>query len=207
MLSAHNLACERGGRELFAGLSFAIAPGELLHIRGVNGSGKTTLLRALCGLSLPASGEIHWDGVAINACRETFHRQLLYLGHRHGLLADLSPIENLASYAALHAQSASPVATVLAEVGLAGHLHAPIKHLSQGQQRRAALARLSLQDAQLWILDEPFTALDTDAVDWLLGRIGEHLAQGGMAILTTHQESGITRHVSREIHLVSGVLL
>lgn len=203
MLSVHNLACERGGRELFSNLNFELHPGELLYIRGANGSGKTTLLRALCGLTLPSQGEIRWNGRAPSQQSEQFHQQLCYLGHRNGLYGDLTAIENLQADHALHAHTEhNTVNECLQQAGLAARIHVPVRHLSQGQQRRVALAKLLCRRSSLWILDEPFTALDTDAVNWLIEVIGQHLARKGMIVMTTHQDTAVSRHVTREVVLL-----
>ncbi|MGD8514092.1 MAG: cytochrome c biogenesis heme-transporting ATPase CcmA [Granulosicoccaceae bacterium] len=206
MLSAHNLACERGGRVLFANLDFSLDRGDLLHIRGANGSGKTTLLRTLCGLSQPAQGEILWNDRAIADTRENFHANLCYIGHRNGLHGDLTPLENLQSHCALHGQhDADTAQNVLTDSGLVELLHTPVKHLSQGQQRRVALADMLLRNTMLWILDEPFTALDVAAVDWLIARIVMHLANGGMIIMTTHQETAVREHITHEVVLMAEI--
>jgi heme exporter protein A len=206
MLSAHNLACERGGRVLFANLDISLDHGELLHIRGANGSGKTTLLRTLCGLSQPAQGEVHWNGQPIASTRENYHANLCYLGHGLGLHGDLTPLENLQSQCALHGHhNAEAIGTVLADAKLTAQQHLPVRHLSQGQQRRVALANLLLQNGTLWILDEPFNALDVDAVDWLIAKIAMHLEKGGMIVMTTHQETAVREHVTREVVLMAEI--
>lgn len=205
MLSAHNLACERGGRVLFANLDFSLEHGDLLHIRGANGSGKTTLLRTLCGLSQPAQGEVQWHGQPLTATRENYHANLCYLGHRLGLHGDLTPVENLQSQCALHGHhNVESIHSILVDAELTGQQHIPVRQLSQGQQRRVALANLLLQNGTLWILDEPFNALDMGAVDWLITKIAMHLANGGMIVMTTHQETAVSAHVTREVVLMAG---
>ena len=154
------LSCVRGDRTLFCDLAFDLEAGELLHLKGENGSGKTTLLRALAGLLLPESGEIRWHGENIRRLREEYSRHLLYLGHLNGIKGDLTAVENLRIAAVLDGfrLTESRAWEVLGEIGLRGHEDLPSKHLSQGQKRRVALARLLVNRASLWILDEPFTA-------------------------------------------------
>jgi heme exporter protein A len=192
LLEVVNLACARGDRPLFRDLSFAVNPGELLHVRGENGSGKTTLLRALCGLSLPASGEIRWNGQAIQEQPETYRKQLCYIGHGNAIHGDLTPIENLQFEACIGAEDRIDAKPALDAQGLGRVASLPAKLLSQGQKRRVALARLTVLQRALWVLDEPFTALDVRAVDRLLATLARHLARGGLCILTSHQEVAVT---------------
>jgi heme exporter protein A len=179
----------RGDRVLFRDLTFALSAGSLLHLKGRNGSGKTTLLRALANLLMPESGQILWDGEPIRKLREDYTRHLLYLGHLNGIKGDLTAVENLRIAATLdgHRLDEQRAWQILGDIGLRGHEDLPTKYLSQGQKRRVALARLFANNAQLWILDEPFTALDVAAVDLLQRLIGRHVENGGIAILTTHQ--------------------
>ncbi|MES2584952.1 MAG: cytochrome c biogenesis heme-transporting ATPase CcmA [Pseudomonadota bacterium] len=189
MLSAHGLSCVRGERRLFAKLDLAVEAGQWLHVRGENGAGKTSLLRLLAGLAHPAEGEVRWCGQSIHAADSIYRSKLLFFGHHGALKEDLSARENL-SFAAAMDGAALPQAQALAalhRVGLRGREDLPIRVLSAGQKRRVMLARLATRNASLWVLDEPFTALDTKAVDLLATLITEHLAQGGMAVLTSHQ--------------------
>ena len=188
MLEVVNLACVRGDRPLFRDLSFALAPGELLHVRGENGSGKTTLLRALCGLSQPAGGEVRWNGLSIREQAETYREQLCYIGHGNAIHGDLTPVENLQFEACLGAEDRIDAKPALESSGLGRVANLPAKLLSQGQKRRVALARLAVLERALWVLDEPFTALDIRAVDRLLVTLARHLDLGGLCILTSHQE-------------------
>lgn len=194
MLEASKLACRRGDRLLFSGLSFQVEPSTLLHIEGHNGSGKTTLLRTLCGLSSADEGEIRWRGVSISADVEAYHGELLYFGHLNGIKSDLTGIENLriASALAGHPVPEADLWTALEHMGLGGFEDLPTKVLSQGQKKRVALAKLLISRATLWVLDEPFTALDVDAVDFLQTRIAHHVEAGGICILTTHQAVQLT---------------
>jgi len=191
MLQAESLACERGGRLLFKSLEFALAPGTLLRVVGPNGAGKTSLLRILCGLARPAAGRVLWSGEDAHALGEEYSRRLLYLGHLSAIKEDLTPRENLRFALRLAGLESPPAALddALAQLGLAGREDVPARYLSQGQKRRAALARLALSQAlPLWILDEPLAALDVAAIDTVLALVGAHLADGGIAVLTTHQE-------------------
>lgn len=203
MLEVADLECRRGDRLLFSGLSFALEAGTLLHVRGRNGSGKTTLLRALCGLLAPDAGTILWNGEDTRRLREDFHTDTLYFGHLNGIKADLTGLENLRVAATLDGDRVEDdrLWEALAQMGLAGFEDLPTKVLSQGQKKRVALARLLLSEAPLWILDEPFTALDVDAVDQLQILIAEHVASDGLVILTTHQEVPLTSGQIRRLHL------
>ena len=205
MLNVVELECVRGDRCLFSGLSFSLSEGTLLHVHGPNGSGKTTLLRAIAGLVLPEQGEIQWHGRDTRKQRDEFNRELLYLGHHYGLKFELTGYENLQIFARLGGFEISEhqVEEALTKMGLARCVELPVKVLSQGQKRRVALARLLLQPAGLWILDEPFTALDVGAVSMLQDLIKEHVNQGGMAMLTTHQEVDIDAGQIQHIHLGS----
>lgn len=189
MLSAHEIECIRGTRRLFAGVSFALAPGECLFVQGPNGSGKTSLLRILCGLARPESGEVRWNAEPIAALAEEYRAALAYCGHANALKDDLTPSENLLAAAALAGQPAGREAArgALDALGV-GHLDAlPVRALSQGQKRRVALARLALAQRRLWILDEPLTSLDVGAADTLAALVDAHLERGGIAVLTSHQ--------------------
>lgn len=194
MLDVVDLECVRGDRRLFSGLSFSLEAGTLLHLHGHNGSGKTTLMRTLCGLVLPTAGEISWDGESIRKQGEEYRRDLVYIGHKSGIKDDLTGVENLRISCALDGVPVSEKEAwdSLEKMGLNGHEDLPARVLSQGQTRRVALARLLVNKARIWILDEPFTALDKAAVAFLQSVIRAHVDDGGMVILTTHQEVKIT---------------
>ena len=191
MLEAVDLECRRGGRTLFRGLSFALKRGELLRIAGANGSGKTSLLRLLCGLLTPEAGEVRWKGVPILGLREEYSRELVYLGHAPAVKDDLTAAENLSIAARLSGLSPS-ADSVEAALELFEVPALPVRKLSQGQKRRAALARLPLSTAaRLWLLDEPFNALDAGGVALLKGLIDRHVGAGGVVAYTTHQDPGL----------------
>ena len=189
MFSVSNLSCSRGGKRLFSGVSFTLQPGQWLHLEGDNGVGKTSLLRLACGLSALEDGEITWNHQAVVQNPEAFRADLAYLGHQLALKEDLTPLENLRADAAVAGRPLKPedALKALAQLGLRGREHLPVRVLSQGQKRRTALARLLVSSAKLWILDEPFVALDTAAQNALTQIINGHLAHQGMVLLTSHQ--------------------
>ena len=189
MLSVSQLSCRRGSKTLFADVSFSLAPGQALHLEGDNGVGKTSLLRIVCGLSAPESGSVRWGECTTEQDPAAFHSALFYLGHALSLKEELTALENLMADAAVAGRSlAMPQAMVaLARMGLRGREHLPLRVMSQGQKRRTALARLWASQAPLWVLDEPFVALDAQAVDGLRTLLAEHVAQGGMVLFTSHQ--------------------
>jgi heme exporter protein A len=198
MLEVKDLACQRGDRLLFRRLNLEVREGELLRVLGANGVGKTSLLRLLCGLATPELGEIRWRGEAIRHERESFNASLLYLGHAPALNDLLTPLENLrfACAAAGDAVSEADCHAALTRIGLARQLDLPARVLSQGQRRRVGLARLFLaRQRRLWILDEPFTALDVAAVSELAAVIAEHAATGGMVVFTSHQDAAFSMPV------------
>ena len=203
MLEVAGLSCVRGDRRLFSDLSFTLDTGELLHLHGHNGSGKTTLMRTLCGLMRESAGEIRWDGRSIHKLGEEYTAEVVYVGHKNGIKDDLTGVENLRVGAALDGYPVTETQAwdALARMGLKGHEDLPSRVLSQGQKRRVSLARLLLNKSRLWVLDEPFTALDVAAVEFLQSIIRDHLNRGGMVILTTHQEVGITREQVKELRL------
>ena len=189
MLETLNLECTRADRPLVTNLSFALGAGELLHVAGSNGSGKTTLLRTLCSLSRHSAGEIRWHGISIDTLGDEYRRHLAYVGHSDALQGELSGEENLRIAAGLVGPvDASAIRDALERVGLRNIGDLPAKILSQGQKRRLALARLPLLARTLWILDEPFSALDAHSVRRLEGLLAEHLDAGGMIVITSHQE-------------------
>lgn len=205
MLEVVDLVCVRGERRLFQDLSFSLAAGELLYVHGPNGSGKTTLLRSLCGLALPEAGEIRWRGQNIRRLKEEYHREMTYVGHLNGVKDELTAFENLRVVGQLNGVDASEERALhaLRRMELSACAELPGKALSQGQKRRVALARLLLAPRVLWIMDEPFNALDVKAVGMIQAVLSEHLDNGGMVVLTTHQEVEIVNYRARHIHLGS----
>lgn len=187
-LEADRLECQRGGRVLFENLSFSLRAGEALLVEGENGSGKTSLLRLLSGLSRPVSGEVRWQGKTIDSQRAEYARDMAWLGHQHGVKPELKAFENLAFAAALRGEARREgIERTLETVGLGEQAEVAGRALSAGQKQRLALARLLLSRARLWILDEPFTALDTAGGELVRSLIERHLAEGGLAVLTSHQ--------------------
>ncbi len=198
LLRVDDLFCERDERVLFDGLSFELSAGEVVQIEGQNGSGKTTLLRILSGLSNHFEGDIFWKGEPMADVRENFRQELLYFGHHPGVKAILTPEENLNWYAAMHSGiDREKIAYALEKVGLAGFEDSPCHTLSAGQNRRVSLARLYLSQAKLWILDEPFTAIDKQGVAEKEALVLEHAKQGGCVILTTHHQLGVGDQIRR----------
>ena len=194
MLTISNISCIRGGSPLFAPVSFSISPGQALHIEGDNGIGKTSLLRVICGLSEADSGEVLWNASPLNRQHpdavENFRSSLCYIGHTLSLKDELSAPENLLIDAQLFGRSLplTEVLGALRAMGLSQWTHLPLRVLSQGQKRRTTLARLPLSSAKLWVLDEPFVALDEHSFNNLRALLAQHLQQGGMLLFTSHQQ-------------------
>jgi len=198
VLQTAGLAGQRGNRALFEGLNLQLAPGSVTWLRGRNGRGKTTLLRMLAGLSTPMAGSLHTAGRTLREGGPGWRRQWLYIGHQNALKDDLSASEALRFLAQLHGlpTSDAELEAALRRLGIYNRRHAPVRTLSQGQRRRVALARLVLQRASpLWLLDEPFDALDTEGIVALNGVISEHAAAGGCVLLTSHQPLSLSAPV------------
>jgi heme exporter protein A len=193
MLTISNISCVRGHKPLFAPVSFSLQDGQALHLEGDNGVGKTSLLRIICGLSPADSGEVLWNGVALNRQHpevvEAFRASLCYVGHNLSLKDELTPIENLLFDAQVTGRSLSREKGMdaLRKMGLNNRTHLPLRVLSQGQKRRTALACLSVTDAKLWVLDEPFVALDPQSLDYLRAILADHVQQGGLLLFSSHQ--------------------
>lgn len=189
-LELRDVACARGGRLLFGALSLRLDAGQWLQVAGDNGAGKSSLLRLVAGLLPAAGGQVLWRGLPLADQRERLGAERLYLGHEPALKDDLTALENLQAACALagEAVDSEQALDALHQAGLRGSTHRPVRQLSQGQRRRCALARLPLSRRRaLWVLDEPFNALDTSACDWLAHLLRQHLRAGGLAVLTSHQ--------------------
>lgn len=193
MLIVESVSCVKQERCLFEDISFQVDAGDILQLEGQNGAGKTSLLRILSGFSMPEHGRILWREQDIHKESEAFLDELLVIGHKTGVNGQLSALENVAFWSETRGYY-SPENTyeLLAKLGLVGLEDMPVRMLSAGQQRRVALARLWSNDAAIWMLDEPFTAVDKSGVKLLQARFKEHLQSGGSIILTTHQD--LTEH-------------
>lgn len=189
-LTFAKLGCTKGGRQLFKNVDCTLTAGQWLYVAGVNGVGKTSLLRMVCGLSSIGAGDILWNGVSIHAQADAYHQDLCYLGHLNGLQESMTVEENLTFIAALSGRAIGSGQTqkVLTRFGLRGRSQQLVRHLSQGQKRRVALSRLALSPARLWVLDEPYVAMDEGGVKMLADLIADHLQYGGLAVLTSHQK-------------------
>ena len=205
LLHVADLACRRGGRKVFDRLSFSLAAGELLALVGRNGSGKTTLLRALALLVRPEAGTMRWQGNDLQAEPETWRSRLAWLGHLDGLKGDLSVRENLLVAERLRGAPAPDdrLDGVLAAFDLTGLAARPARALSAGQRRRAALARVALSQAPVWLLDEPLNALDAPAQHAFRTALANHLAAGGLAIIATHANLGMPATRSLELGIAA----
>lgn len=203
VLTVENLQCIRGERTLFESLSFHVASGKLLYVQGDNGSGKTTLLRTISGLSQPQDGQISWNSEAIQSLAEDYTGQVLYVGHLAGIKEDLTAVENLQFAATLTGNNVSREQAIaaLTQVNIARCADLPTRVLSQGQKRRVALARLWLQDNPLWVLDEPFTALDVEAIKMITQHIETFVTSGGIVVFTSHQEPVFDSKIMQRLRL------
>lgn len=198
LLQLINLGCERDDRLLFAHLTASFVPGELVQILGANGTGKTTLLRMIAGLLPLYQGDILYRGHSLRLNRWSFAQDSLYIGHLTAIKKSLTPEENLQWFAAQRLTRVTPF-EALRKVGLKGYESTPCDQLSAGQYRRVALARLVMTQAALWILDEPFTAIDKSGVDMLENLLEEHQEEGGLTLLTSHQDLALPG--IKQIHL------
>ncbi len=195
LLELDHLACERDDRLLFSQLSARFFAGDLVQILGSNGAGKTSLLRIIAGLTSASNGDIRYKGQSLKTSRWQFAQDSLYLGHLAGIKKSLTPEENLHWFMAQQ-RVKSDITSALNKVGLKGYEHTSCDQLSAGQFRRVALARLHLSAASIWILDEPFTAIDKSGVVMLEELLAQHQAKGGLVLLTSHQDlalAGIKR--------------
>jgi len=196
-LLANGLTLMRGENCLFQELSFTINSGELLLLEGQNGSGKTSLMRAIVGMLSLESGEVLWNNIPVNQQRQEFHGSLVWLAHRTGLKGDLTLTENLYFEGALRQRSDADLVEVFKRLGILKLRNLPLRLMSAGQQRRAALARMLLFEAPLWLMDEPFTNLDHEGRELVKSLIDEHLATGGICIMAAHQSIDINATIIR----------
>lgn len=194
LLTATGMTIWRGDNLLVDAVDVSVQPGSIVQIQGTNGSGKTTLLRALIGLAEYDEGEIFWRGSPVRAVRDELYGSLVYLGHKAGITAGLTPLENLLALCpelSAGEQGVSSarkrIAQVLDELGIGDRIDLPSAALSAGQQRRVSLARLRLQTAALWVLDEPLTSLDANGYAWVKAEIQRQVTGGGSVMFTTHQ--------------------
>ena len=201
-LEAQQLSCIRDDRTLFSDLSFHLQSSQALVVEGRNGSGKTSLLRTLCGMTLPDAGNILWCGEDIFRLGADYHACTAYVGHRDGVKLDLTPLENLSFARSLGNPSDDcEPQQALEAVQLAGFEDVPTRNLSAGQQRRLALARLLITRADLWILDEPFTSLDTHGISIVEELAHKHLVNGGMLAITSHHPVNLDSSAVTRINL------
>ena len=205
MLELINLDCVRGGRPLFRNLNVSVPDGTLLQVEGANGSGKTSLLRIVCGLMSPESGEVRWNGVSIKSLAEEYSQTLAYLGHRNGIKEELTPLENLkiSNSVAGTKLKTEDAQAALKLLGLETRQNLALRYLSEGQRRRAALARIITGAAKLWVLDEVLAALDTAAVGVVRKVLEQHLENGGTAIVATHHDLKISAGSFKRLELAS----
>lgn len=206
LLNAQGLACTRGNQRLFSDINLQLGAGQWLYLQGENGAGKTSLLRILAGLTLPTEGDVLWQDSPIGKQRSQYHQDLLYIGHHAGLKEDLTLTENLRAQLAIDGVPVSDTAIreALTRMGLGKRQHLPARVLSAGQKRRGLLARALLRPAKLWILDEPFNALDVQAIAQVQDLLKTHLAQGGLLVLTSHQTPDLGQDAAGFILNLSG---
>ena len=200
-LEAHALECVRDDRTLFSNLGFRLERGQALILEGRNGSGKTSLLRILCGIRLPDAGTVTWGETDISKLGPDYHVHTAYVGHRDGIKLDLTPLENLAMARALGRPSDITLEAALEKVDLFGFEDVLTRNLSAGQQRRLALARLLVTDTVLWILDEPFTSLDTQGIKIIEELLDQHTTNGGMLAVTSHHAVNLSNTPVQTINL------
>jgi heme exporter protein A len=205
LLTGIGLSCHRGERLVFRGIDLKMAAGELLLLRGANGSGKSTLLRLIAGLIPPTDGLLLWQGKPIHDA-EVYRSDLAYLGHADAIKAELSPAEDLRFWLEMRGLSDGEgrISAALTRLGLEALSDLPCRLLSAGQRRRVAIARVAVSDARLWLLDEPFTALDEGSVAALATLIAEHRATGGLVIMAAHGAQPVP--ASQELDLSQAAL-
>ena len=190
-LKVSNISCERQENIIFKDLNFLANSGELIRILGKNGSGKSSLLKIITGLLKPVTGSILWNDHEINQQRADFVNQLTYIGHKAAIKTELTVTENILTLLGLCKSQHKPqlIEKALAQLELTRYGDVQAGYLSQGQQRRIALSRLWLEDTNLWVLDEPYTALDTEAIQLINGLISNAVSKGVIVIFTSHLET------------------
>jgi heme exporter protein A len=189
LLHIKAVTCIKQDRCLFADLNFSLKSGQIMQLAGPNGAGKTSLLRIIAGFAMPDEGDVLWQDRSIAKYYDEYAQSLLFIGHKTGVNSQLTALENVAFWLKINGyDTQQDLYPILAKIGLVGLEDVPVRMLSAGQQRRVALVRLWLNSAKLWILDEPFTALDKSGVAFLQARFVEHLKVGGAILLTTHQD-------------------
>ncbi|HIB27870.1 MAG TPA: cytochrome c biogenesis heme-transporting ATPase CcmA [Candidatus Thioglobus sp.] len=185
-----DLDCQRGYNQLFSNLSFQVSAGEVLRITGTNGSGKTSLLKILAGISASENGDINWEKHSVKS--DEYQQEIFYLGHHAALSGELNSLENLEFLSALNKSTDQrKLIQALNDIGLKGYEEEYCANLSAGQKRRVILAGLFVSTAKIWLLDEPFTALDPAGVKIVESRIEQHCQNGGLCVFTTHQDSAL----------------
>ncbi|MCF7498591.1 cytochrome c biogenesis heme-transporting ATPase CcmA [Pseudoalteromonas sp. L1] len=195
MLHIKSVTCIKQDRCLFADLNFSLKSGQIMQLAGPNGAGKTSLLRIIAGFATADEGDVLFQERSIAKYYDEYAQELLFIGHKTGVNTQLTALENVAFWLKINGYDThQDLYPILAKIGLVGLEDVPVRMLSAGQQRRVALVRLWLNNAKLWILDEPFTALDKSGVIFLQERFVEHLNAGGAILLTTHQD--LTTHFS-----------
>ncbi|KAF3981097.1 MAG: cytochrome c biogenesis heme-transporting ATPase CcmA [Methylococcales symbiont of Hymedesmia sp. n. MRB-2018] len=199
MLEVKNLSCIRDDRVLFKGLNFCIRNGQVLLLEGKNGSGKTSLLRIICGFRVQDEGELRWCNTALKDSE--YFAQMAYVGHLDGVKKELTVIENLKMSLALSQAGRYSITQALKKVKLAAYDNSLVQSLSAGQKRRLSLARLLITKKSLWVLDEPFTSIDKEGIKLIESLMHEHIAQGGMIILTSHHDLNLTETKVQKINL------
>ncbi|MBC8210878.1 MAG: cytochrome c biogenesis heme-transporting ATPase CcmA [Gammaproteobacteria bacterium] len=188
LLQTRDLCCVKDDRVLFEGMNLALKAGQILLVEGKNGSGKTSLLRILTGLSLPESGDVLWQGRPISEVGADYYEQVNYVGHHDGIKRDLTCLENLRLVQAMGKPLPIDLDDALEKVNLYRFGDNYVATLSAGQKRRLALARLVVTEAQLWIMDEPFTSLDKASMAMFQEMFEQHLEKGGVIVLTSHHD-------------------
>lgn len=200
-LEVSGLHCIRDERDLFTDLNFELHSGQLLLVEGRNGCGKTTLLRILCGIRAQESGTVLWCGEAIEELGAIYHQQIAYVGHHDGVKRELTVIENIGLAQALGNPSRLGIDEILQRIGLPGYDDIPAQALSAGQRRRLALSRLLATDSRLWILDEPFTSLDSRGIAIFSDLLADHTAHGGLVVMTSHHHVDLKSMDVRRLRL------